>query len=101
MIQRPHGVVRATDDRRATGCRPNHVPCRRLSPRWCARSTDLGKSLLAALTPLAAPARPAPHVACACGQIARYVRMRLATGATVLGHVTLERAISRCPPCGT
>jgi hypothetical protein len=40
-------------------------------------------------------------VACACGQIARYVRMRLATGATVLGRVTLEQATSRCPPCGT
>jgi len=58
---------------------------------------DLGNRLLAALTPLAAPARPTPDVACACGQTARYLRMRPATVITVLGRVTLERAIYRCP----
>jgi hypothetical protein len=62
---------------------------------------DLGNRLLAALTPLAAPARPTPDVACACGQTARYLRMRPATVITVLGRVTLERAIYRCPTCGT
>ena len=58
---------------------------------------DLGNRLLAALTSLAAPARPTPDVACACGQTARYLRMRPATVITVLGRVTLERAIYRCP----
>ena len=62
---------------------------------------DLGNSLLAALTPHAASARPAPDVACACGQTARSLRMRLAAVITVLRRVTLERAIDRCPPCGT
>jgi len=45
---------------------------------------DLGNSLLAALTPHAASARPAPDVACACGQTARSLRMRLAAVITVL-----------------
>ena len=61
---------------------------------------DLGTVLLTALIPLAAPARPAPDVPCPCGQTARYVRMRPATVTTVLGRVTLERAIYRCPTCG-
>jgi len=61
---------------------------------------DLGNSRLAALTPLAAPARPAPDAPCACGQTARSLRMRPATVITVLGRVTLERAIYRCPTCG-
>jgi len=61
---------------------------------------DLGNALLSALMPLAAPARPAPDVPCTCGQTAGYVRMRPATVTTVLGRVTLARAIYRCPTCG-
>jgi hypothetical protein len=61
---------------------------------------DLGQSLLAALVPLAAPARPAPDVSCACGQTARYLRMRPATVTTVLGRLSLERAVYRCAACG-
>jgi len=61
---------------------------------------DLGNSLLAALVPLAAPARPAPAVACACGQTARSLRMRPATVTTVLGRLTLERAVYRRAACG-
>lgn len=61
---------------------------------------DLGNSLLAALVPLAAPVRPAPDVPCACGQTARYLRMRSATVTTVLGRITLERAIYACASCG-
>jgi hypothetical protein len=61
---------------------------------------DLGTSLLAALVPLAAPVRPAPDVPCACGQTARYLRMRSATVTTVLGRITLERALYACTSCG-
>lgn len=61
---------------------------------------DLGNQFLAALLPLATPARPAPDVACACGQTARYLRMRPATVTTVLGRVTVERAVYACAACG-
>lgn len=61
---------------------------------------DLGNVLLTALVPLTAPARPAPDVRCPCGHTARYVRMRPATVTTVLGRVTVERAIYRCASCG-
>jgi hypothetical protein len=61
---------------------------------------DLGSTLLTALLPLAAPVRPEPDVPCGCGQIARYVRVRPATVTTVLGRVTLERAIYHCRCCG-
>jgi len=61
---------------------------------------DLGNSLLAALLPLAAPARPTPDVPCACGGLARYERMRAATVTTLLGRITLERALYACPQCG-
>lgn len=61
---------------------------------------DLGTTLLNALVPLSAPVRPVPDVRCACGQTARYVRMRPATVTTVLGRVTLERALYRCATCG-
>lgn len=62
---------------------------------------DLGNSLLAALLPLAAPARPEPDVPCGCGHLARYVRVRPATVTTVLGRVTIERALYHCQHCGT
>lgn len=62
---------------------------------------DLGNSLLAALLPLAAPVRPEPDVPCGCGQRARYVRVRPATVATVLGRITIARAIYQCQHCGT
>ena len=62
---------------------------------------DLGTSRLAALLPLAAPVRPEPDVPCDCGQQARYVRVRPATVATVLGRITIERAIDQCQHCGT
>jgi hypothetical protein len=61
---------------------------------------DLGNSLLAALLPLAAPARPCPDVPCPCGNLARYERMRAATVTTVLGRITLERALYACRQCG-
>ncbi len=61
---------------------------------------DLGTMLLTALVPLAAPARPAPDVPCPRGHTARYVRMRPATVTTVLGRVTVERAISHGAHCG-
>jgi hypothetical protein len=61
---------------------------------------DLGTTLLTALLPLAAAVRPAPDVACACGQPARYQRTRAATVTTVLGRVTLDRAIYHCAACG-
>lgn len=60
---------------------------------------DLGRSLLTALLPLATLARPEPEVACACGHHARYVRMRSATVTTLLGAVTITRAVYRCPTC--
>lgn len=61
---------------------------------------DLGNHLLAALLPLAAPAHPAPAVPCACGQTARYLRTRPATVTTLLGRITLHRAVYACPHCG-
>jgi hypothetical protein len=61
---------------------------------------DLGNSLLAALLPLAAPTRPSPDVACPCGQLARYERMRAATVTTVLGRISVERALYACAHCG-
>lgn len=61
---------------------------------------DLGNSLLAALLPLVAPTRPSPDVACACGQTAGYERMRTATVTTVLGRITVERALYACASCG-
>jgi hypothetical protein len=61
---------------------------------------DLGSTLLTALLPLAAPVRPEPDLPCGCGQIARYVRVRPATVTTVLGRVTLNRAIYHCHCCG-
>jgi hypothetical protein len=61
---------------------------------------DLGNGLLSALLPLATPARPAPDVACPCGQSARYLRVRPATVTTVLGRVTLDRALYHCTTCG-
>ncbi len=61
---------------------------------------DLGNSLLAALLPLAAPTRPCPDVACPCGQTARYERMRTATVTTVLGRISIERALYACRHCG-
>jgi hypothetical protein len=61
---------------------------------------DLGNSLLAALLPWAAPTRPHPDVACPCGQTARYERMRAATVTTVLGRITVERALYACAHCG-
>lgn len=61
---------------------------------------DLGNALLAALLPLAAPLRPAPDVPCPCGQPARYERMRAARVTTVLGPITVERALYACAACG-
>ncbi len=54
---------------------------------------DLGSELLAALLPLAAPLRPSPQVACGCGALARYERLRSASVTTLLGRISLERAI--------
>jgi hypothetical protein len=61
---------------------------------------DLGSTLLTALVPLAAPARPAPDVACPCGETARYVRERPATATTLLGSMTFTRALYHCAVCG-
>jgi len=61
---------------------------------------DFGNALLTALLPLAAPARPLPDVPCPCGQTARYLRIRPATVTTVLGRITLERAVYTCAHCG-
>ena len=61
---------------------------------------DLGNSLLAALLPLAALTRPIPDVACPCGATARYERMRAATVTTVLGRITVERALYACQDGG-
>lgn len=61
---------------------------------------DLGASLLTALLPLAAPVRSEPDVPCGCGQRAGYVRVRPATVTTVLGRITIARAIYHCRNCG-
>ena len=61
---------------------------------------DFGTLLLSSLVPLAAPARPAPDVACPCGETARYLRSRPATATTLLGPIAFTRAIYRCAACG-
>jgi len=61
---------------------------------------DLGSELLAALLPRAAPLRPSPQVACGCGALARYERLRSASVTTLLGRISLERAIYACAQCG-
>jgi hypothetical protein len=40
-------------------------------------------------------------VPCGCGQLARYLRVRPATVTTVLGRITIARAIYHCRNCGT
>lgn len=60
---------------------------------------DLGGAVLNALVPLAAPARPVPDVVCACGQRARFQRLRPATITTLLGRLSLSRAVYHCANC--
>jgi len=60
---------------------------------------DLGNAMLTALLPLAAPARPVPDVVCACGQRACFQRLRPATITTLLGRLTLTRAVYYCAAC--
>jgi len=60
---------------------------------------DLGNALLTALLPLAAPAQPVPDVPCSCGHLARYHRQRPASVSTLLGRVTLTRALYHCTAC--
>lgn len=60
---------------------------------------DLGTDLLTALVPLAAAPRPLPDVICSCGQLARFVRLRPATLTTLLGRITLTRAVYHCASC--
>jgi hypothetical protein len=54
---------------------------------------ELGTTLLAGLVPLAAPARPAPDLACPCGATARSQRVRKASVTTLLGPITYPRAV--------
>jgi hypothetical protein len=61
---------------------------------------DFGTTLLQALVPLAAPARPAPDVACPCGETARFLRERPASATTLLGPLTFTRAVYHCAHCG-
>jgi hypothetical protein len=61
---------------------------------------DFGTALLQGLVPLAAPARPAPELTCACGETARYQRMRPAKATTLLGSITFTRAVYHCSTCG-
>jgi len=61
---------------------------------------DLGTSVLTALVPLAAPARPAPDLPCPCGHRTRLQRQRPATITTLLGPISFTRAIYQCPSCG-
>lgn len=61
---------------------------------------DLGNTLVTALLPLAAPSQPAPDVVCPCGERARYQRLRPATVSTLLGRITLTRALYHCNACG-
>jgi hypothetical protein len=60
---------------------------------------DLGAALLTGLGHLALPAAPPAAVPCACGQIARFVRLRPATVTTLLGPITLQRPYYHCASC--
>src|SRR5207237_2526106 len=43
---------------------------------------------------------PGPHLACACGQSARYIGRRAKSFVSVLGPLRLERAYYHCAVCG-
>src|SRR5215216_4628233 len=60
---------------------------------------ELGQALLAGVCQLAAPASPAPRVACRCGQEARYQRWRPAQVLTVLGPLSIHRPYYYCARC--
>ena len=60
---------------------------------------DLSNALLAGVCQLTAPAVPARHVACACGQVASYQRWRPAQVLTVLGPITVQRPYYHCAHC--
>jgi hypothetical protein len=60
---------------------------------------DLGTTVLSSLCHLTSP-QSAPHVPCACGEQAHFVRRRSATVTTLLGTITYPRASYQCPTCG-
>ena len=60
---------------------------------------DLGASLIAGLGARRIDPVPPRTVPCACGQAARYQRMRPATVTTVLGPVQIRRAYYWCAAC--
>ncbi len=61
---------------------------------------ELGASLVAGLSMLAAPQQPPPRIPCACGQQALYQRQRQAQLTTLLGPLSISRAYYLCPNCG-
>ena len=61
---------------------------------------ELGSSLLAGLSTLAAPQQPSATISCTCGQEAAYQRERKAQVTTLLGPITIWRSYYLCAKCG-
>lgn len=61
---------------------------------------ELAASLVAALCSLAAPSQPPRTIACPCGALARFQRLRNAQVTTLLGPLSIQRAYYLCPSCG-
>jgi hypothetical protein len=61
---------------------------------------ELGASLVAGLSALAAPADPPASIPCACGHQAAYQRQRKAQVTTLLGSITIWRSYYLCAECG-
>lgn len=61
---------------------------------------ELGASLVAGLCMLAAHTDPPRTTRCACGQFARFMRLRPAQVTTLLGPIALVRPYSLCAACG-
>src|SRR5436853_2415898 len=61
---------------------------------------ELGATLVAVLCAQAAPADPAPSIACSCGQEAAYLRQRSAQVTTLLGPIRIWRSYYLCAECG-
>ena len=62
---------------------------------------ELGNALLASLIRLNVPAYPEEKVPCPCGQTVYYERMRPAPVDTLLGTITLARAVTTVWPLST
>ncbi|GAC1538152.1 MAG: hypothetical protein NVS2B7_08920 [Herpetosiphon sp.] len=62
-------------------------------------SKSLGNALVSGLCQLLVPSYPPPELACPCGHVASFQRLRSAQATTLLGVITLQRPYYLCPAC--